>query len=454
MFKHTFYKLAILSLISAVLMEVTGGFDMAAQMAFVSAVVLALAPSFSGFVLTSSFGVLHAADDLTGAIAKAMKEMNDVTGELRGLGSELKAKHEAGEKNLGEVKGQVDDLLNKFGELTTSIKDMEQKAASGTWGTKNAQIKSVGEQFVESEGFKQFNGDGKMSVKATITTTLAGGAAGNGLMTPAYRDGDLVSIPRRVTIDDLIPTIQINSSSVDFARQLTRNNNAAVVAEGTQKPYSDYSWESATVPVRTLAHLAKVTRQAWEDAPRLMGEINSELIYGLDLLREAQILFGNNTGNNLHGLVPQARTYARPTGAPTTGLTRIDILRLAVLNIALRGYQADGLVLNAADWAYIELGKDNEGRYMLTNPQGGAQKRLWNLPVLDTVAMPQDSFLVGAFRIAASIYRRMGIEVKLSTENDKDFEFNLGTIRAEERIALGVKRRDALETGTFTAALA
>jgi HK97 family phage major capsid protein len=46
----------------------------------------------------------------------------------------------------------------------------------------------------------------------------------------------------------------------------------------------------------------------------------------------------------------------------------------------------------------------------------------------------------------------MGIEVLISTENDKDFENNMVTIRAEERLAFAVYRPEAFVTGDLTAA--
>lgn len=451
--KYLMYSLVMLAV--AGLLTHFNGFNETAQMATVFGVVGALAASMPTMTVAGYCGtMLTGADDdptiLATEIRAAIRDLGGTKTRLEEVATDFKGRLEKGEKLSADLKGQVDDLLTKFNIATQNIAELEQKAASGAPGGSASKIKSVGEQFVESDAFKSFNGEGPTSVKATITTVLAGGAAGDGLMAPAFRDPDLVRIPRRVTVDDLIPRITINSSSVDYARQKTRNNNAAMVAEGAQKPYSDYSWESVTVPTRTLAHLAKVTRQAWEDAPRLMGEINSEMIYGLDLLREAQILFGTGTGQNLHGIVPQATDFVMPAGAPALAtLNKIDVLRLAMLNLFLRGYQPDGHVLNSADWAFIELMKDGEERYLVASPFTGTRQQLWGLPVLDTPAMTQGDFLTGAFRIGATYYARNGIEIKLSTENDKDFEFNLGTVRAEERGALAVKRPAAFETGNF-----
>ena len=66
--------------------------------------------------------------------------------------------------------------------------------------------------------------------------------------------------------------------------------------------------------------------------------------------------------------------------------------------------------------------------------------------------MSVNEFLCGAFDMGAQIFDRLEIEVLLSTENVDDFEKNMVTIRAEERLALAIYRPEALITGDFDTA--
>ena len=144
--------------------------------------------------------------------------------------------------------------------------------------------------------------------------------AAGGLIRPLY-ETDPVELPRRqLRIRDLLNVVPIQTSSVDYPKQSTVTNAAAPVAESAAKPYSDYAWTNATAPVRTIAHLAKLTRQAMDDAPRLVAEVDSEMRYGLALVEEAQILNGSGTGQNLNGIVTQATAYAAPITKPYRGL--------------------------------------------------------------------------------------------------------------------------------------
>lgn len=345
-----------------------------------------------------------------------------------------------------DAKAKVDEMLIKQGELQANLRELEQKVAAGGSGGQPERQKSMGEQIVENEQFQAFVKSGRrgtVSMEIKVVSSTAAGA----LIRPLY-ETEPVAIPRRrMTIRDLLRVVPINTSSVDYPRQTTRTNAAAPVAEGAAKPYSDYGWGNATAVVRTIAHLAKLNRQAMDDAPRLVAEVDAEMRYGLELVEEAQILTGSGTGQNLNGLMTQATAYAAPVTVPSP--TSIDLLRLAMLQGELALYQPDGIVVSSADWGRIQLTKTTDGAYLFANPQGDTAPRLWGLPVIASPAMAVDSFLVGNFRMAATLYDRMGVEVLISTENATDFENNQATMRCEERLALAVKRPAALISGDF-----
>lgn len=444
------------------------GWDTATQMGVAMSLAYAVLPYLPRVALDVAGGLMRAdgapeIKELEKALDRALKEIKSKTEDLDAIGKDMKGRLEKGEQFSNELRENFDKSVETLNGLKAKFEELEQKQIDGT-ARESQGRKSWGQQIIESDGFDDFkvgsNGS-KSSFRAQvkqIDTVAAGGTSGNGLLSPAYRDGDLVRMPRtELTIEDLLTSINITSSSVDYAKQTVRENNAAPVGEGLQKPYSNYKWESDTVPVRTLAHLAKLTRQAIMDAPRLVGEVDSEMRYGLGLVKETQYLYGNGVGQNLHGMMPQAPVFALPEGVEAGAIqfaNRADVLRLVMLNIQLRGGVVDGFTMNPADWALIELTKDENGGYMFANPQNGlSQPSLWRQPVVATPAMAAGDFLAGGFKFGATAYRRLGVEVLISTENDKDFEYNLATMRAEEMVALAVKRAWTFEKGNFATAL-
>jgi HK97 family phage major capsid protein len=181
----------------------------------------------------------------------------------------------------------------------------------------------------------------------------------------------------------------------------------------------------------------------------LQSYIDGRLRYGLKLVEEDQLLNGGGTGTDLNGIYTQA-TASTANLAVVSAPTKIDVIRVAMLQAALAEFPPNGVVLHPTDWAGIELTKDTAGAYIIGNPQDSAQPRLWGLPVVATQAMTLDKFLVGAFGMGAQIFDRQDANVAISTEDASNFRQNLVTILAEERLALAVYRPEAFVKGDFS----
>lgn len=399
-------------------------------------------------------------EDLETELKTATTQLKTVTEEVKRFGEQLQTEM----KNLGkgseETKVNADKALTAMNEIGARLTDIEQKIARrGGNGNQESVGKSLGEHVVENEDVKTklMGGGGtkrgqvqlSIETKTILSATGTWGSTasvGNSLIVPDRQP--LVALPmRQMTVRDLIAPGQTSSNAIEYAVQVARTNNAAVVAEGALKPSSNYTWDLRSFPVRTIAHLVKASRQILDDAPGLRSVIDAEMRYGLDFAEEAEILYGDGTGAHLLGIVPQATAYS---GAfAITGEQGIDRIRLAMLQAVQALLPVTGIVLNDLDWAKIELLKDGMGRYLIGDPQGVISRRLWGVPVVASLALTAGTFLAGAFRNAAQIFDRLTIEILISTENNDDFEKNMITIRAEERLALVVKRPAAFITGSL-----
>ena len=354
-----------------------------------------------------------------------------------------------------ELTGKVDKALLELGDTTTRLGDLEKRAAREVENVAREPM-DIGDIVVASDKFKATDVSGswrgsirvgmeRADITSANTTVGAGRSAGTSLV-PGHRVPGIVAPPQRLlTIRDLLAPGRTSQSSVEFVKETGFTNNAAPTAEGAQKPKSDLTFDLETTPVRTIPHIFKASRQILDDAPGLASYINARGTYGLKFVEEGQLLNGDGTGQNLHGIVPQAQAFA-PAFVPEQE-TAIDRLRLAILQVILAEYPANGFVLNPIDWTKIELTKDLGGNYIVGNAQSPMGPSLWNLPVVQTQAIAADKFLTGAFNLAAQIFDRMDIEVLMSSENVDDFEKNMFTIRIEERLALAVYRPEAFVTG-------
>lgn len=394
-----------------------------------------------------------------------MTQEVEIKAALDKIGDQLK---EQGEKALSEAKkagdmsvetkGKVDEMLVKQGELQARLQEAEQKldrrgAADGGQGEKSA-----GQATVESEAYKAYVAAGdyrkgfNMPLKAVtnITSATTGTGAAGGAIAPDRLAGLVAAPNRRMTVRDLITPGTTASNLIQYVRETGFQNLAATVAEGTLKPKSDIAFDLVATPVVKIATYVKASSEILADAPMMQSYIDGRLRYMLAFAEEAQLLNGSGTGNNLNGINTQATAYAAPI--VIAGATRIDVLRLALLQAELAEYPSTGIVLNPSDWAAIELQKDTTGAYIFANPQSLATPALWGRPVVATQAMTLDTFLVGAFKLGAQVFDRMQANVMVSTENEDDFIKNMVTILAEERLGLAVYRPEAFVKGDLTPA--
>ena len=396
------------------------------------------------------------AEQLAGEVKAAFDAKHD---QVKALAEEALGKAQKGEDLSAATKQLADEALVGMNEAKARLDELEQKIAR-KGADDETRPRSIGEQVLAADEMKAFlasrasRGRASVEVKAIITslTTDAMGSAGD-LIVPDRLPGILAPGQRRLTVRDLLTPGRTSSTSVQYVKETGFTNAAATVSEttGALKPQSDIKFDIATSSVTTIAHWVLATRQILDDAPMLQSYIDGRLRYGLALVEENQLLNGGGTGTDLNGIYTQATAFTAPITLPAP-VTRIDVLRLAVLKSALAELPTTGAVLHPADWASIELLKETTGAYLIGNPQGALAPTLWSLPIVATQAISQGNFLTGAFRLGAQIFDRWDARVEVSTEDDQNFRKNLVTVLAEERLALAVYRPEAFVKGDFTAA--
>ena len=181
-----------------------------------------------------------------------------------------------------------------------------------------------------------------------------------------------------------------------------------------------------------------------EDLPFLTSSINGRLLYHLALFEENQLLNGSGTGTNIRGLLQ--RSGIQSMGA-TTDLKagNADTLFKAITAVQTgSGLDADGIVINPADYQALRLSKDANSQYygggMFAGQYGNGtlamQPPLWGVNTVVTPAIAAGTVLVKAFKASATLYRKGGVRVESTNSNENDFTNNKVTIRAEERVAL------------------
>lgn len=372
---------------------------------------------------------------------------------VKAIAEEALGKASKGETLSNGIKEKTDEALTRMNGLRAKLDELEQKMAR-TGGPQAEVRHTLGQELVGSDEFKRFTANGfprseraRIETKATLTNSTAAAAGSLGSAIPETRLPGVVELPRRpMTIRQLLAQGTMDGQTIEWIRENSWTNSAAMVAEGAAKPQSDFRLELISASAKVIAHTMKVSRQALTDVAAIRSMIDSRLGYGLDLVEENQLLNGDGTGQNLLGIIPQATAYTSPlAGADTTS---IDKIRLMMLQSALALLPSDGIVMHPSDWAWIELLKDTTGYYIIGQPQGTISPTLWGLPVVASLAMTVDKVLVGAFRAGAQIFDRWTTMIEVGYEND-DFTKNLVTILGERRLVLATYRPSAFIYADF-----
>lgn len=276
---------------------------------------------------------------------------------------------------------------------------------------------------------------------------------------------DMVTMPQRKRrVRDLFPVRTTTAAVIEYFRQtgyvsgVPTGNNAATVAERdggdyAAKPQSTLSFRGEQSPVRTIAHWESAHRNTLADEPQLRAIIDNELLYGLRLAEDDQILNGDGTGENLLGVLEtdDIQSYSWSSGALTpVPDNKCDAIRRAATLAFLANYEPTGVVVHPNDWEDMELTKNTQGSYLLAvSMNTGADQRIWRIPVIDTPAIDEGTALVGAFGTGAQLYDREQATIRISEQHADFFIRNAIVILAEERLALAVKRPESFVKVTF-----
>lgn len=383
-------------------------------------------------------------------IESLRSELKTVNDHVKNFAEDVIGKIKAGNDLGAELTEKVDKALNDQGALRARLDEVDQKLVRRGPAEVPPHAMTPGELFCANERVQQFCAGrerGRVRVDMATITTGNAGATRDVLVAPDRAAG-LIPLPdRRLTIRDLLTPGRTSSNAIQFVQETGFTNAAAAVSEGTAKPESGLTFELVTKPVATIAHFFVASKQILDDAPALQSHIDGRLRYGVAFVEEEQLLNGDGTGPNLHGIIPQASAYSAAFTPDSPQL--IDTIRLAILQSEIALFPATGIVLNLTDWARIELTKDSQGRYIFAQVQNLATPFLWSRPVVATPAMTIDKFLVGAFRLGAQIFDREDANVEISTEDSDNFRKNLITLRGEERLVLAVYRPEAFIYGDF-----
>lgn len=360
--------------------------------------------------------------------------------ELKGLESKIESGEEEAIKRAGELTTEIENLkeqiktAEKAADLLSQIGTEEAEQASEEAGAKN-----LGEHFVKTakksgaiKG-RRFNVSSSEFKAATDTQTSPLGASA---FATDYDYNVVTGARTALVVRDLFGAETISGGALTYLVEGAMEGTAGVTAEGAAKSQIHFADPTpVTVSLKKITALIKESDEYISDYPFLASAINGRLLYALGLKEQSELV------SDLLGTSGIQTDSTSWTGA-TSASDLADLIFGAQMDVQEQsGFAADAVVMNPATWQTIRLGKDGHDQYYgggyFADGQG---KQLWGVPVIVTTAVTGSQIIVGAFKTCGSVVSKGGVSVEATNSDTDDFEKNLMTIRAEERLALAVRR--------------
>lgn len=346
-----------------------------------------------------------------------------------------------------ELKGQIDNVNEKVNSLMQeSLKGMGYgaKPTRDFRGVLEEKLEDVKKSVEEGRG--GYTKIGYITAKkAPGNMTFANSVIGQ--IPQADRDSGINYIPRRnFVIRDAAMTGRTDSNLVEWVEQQNREGGAAMTTEGSAKEQVDWEWKVDSKKVRKLAVYTKITTEMLNDISGIMSEINSELLYNIELVEENQLLVGNGTSPNLEGLT----NYAQPLNLSSLadiyasgGSNYADCISASLTQIFTK---MEGAVDNTRMRIYLHptdffairrATKATDNQYIKSVDYENGQMYIDGVLVIQSTSINEGFYLAGDMskfhiRDLSPISFEMGLD-------GKDFTNNFVTIRAEKRLNCFVK---------------
>lgn len=318
--------------------------------------------------------------------------------------------------------------------------------------------KNIGELLTSSEGYRsaiRSKNLRSISMEVPILGTRATLLTSTGVTSYERPPGVVLLDQQPLTVAALFSQGETTAATVRVLQEVSFTNAATAVEEEGQKPEASFDLVETDFGVKKIAVLGRVSDEMFSDFPVVRDYVNSRLVYMVGAKEDSELLNGTGLTGRLTGVL---QTSGIQTVSSAASSTVIDAIHKGITKVRSTGFlEPDGIVLNPNDWQNIRLSKDSNGQYYAGGPFNGQYGStqgysvvgtLWGLPVAVTTSIAQGTALVGAFKIGAQIFRRMGVTVDTTNSDASDFAYNRICIRVETRLALAVYRPLAFCTVT------
>lgn len=378
-----------------------------------------------------------------------MKSLEQIERNLAAAADKAEAQAKETGKVSTELKAEMDKLGTQQRELADRLVSLEQK---GIIVPDTKIDTSWGAQLVKSDRYQAFAAGQAQKVRVEVKNTLTGSDPN---VAPDRKPEIVPGATQPLVLESLYGHVPTSSNAIEFTKEASFTNSAAEAAEGSAKAESALTWSLVNMPISTVAHWIKISRQLAADNRALAAYVNNRMVYGVNRRVETQLGAGDGVAPNISGILDTGNFTAHGYADANLGtvLKKFVLVRKVIADLWAAGYPATAILLNPADWATMEIDLlTSTSNAVRVGVNAAGQQTLFGVPVVQSVGITADSFAVGNFAMHGTIYDREGVVVELSDSDSDNFTKNLVTVRAERRLALATEIPAAVRAGDLTPA--
>ena len=371
--------------------------------------------------------------------------------------------------NLDQVRGRIEEINAQLQPLiayeeskatgaelakrSTAARNTVEIQKQQTQAIARPQHRSLGDLFVNSDEYRANIGGktGVVEVQSTLTSFIyrdAFGLADEPIGTTEPIGSYLVPQTQRLMLNG--PRGQFYLLDATRRQAVSGNSIEAIVLgspDGAKtpewvpeasvnngndgfKPYVEVEGTSETFVLENVAALLNVTKAMLEDSAYVRSFVDQELLKGL------KRVIDNRIGDTLNG----------GTFTAVTGDSWLEVIRAGIAAVESAGYPATVVVMNPADAAVVDMEMAAALGGLTALPY---ESRPWGLSILTSPLIPQGTCYIGDYNEAMVLFERNRATVEITDSNDRNWERNVYTFRAEQRCIPALVNPAALVKGTL-----
>lgn len=290
------------------------------------------------------------------------------------------------------------------------------------------------------------NGAGTVKLEIKASQSAADITSGTDYATIESGVGQIAT--RQALMKSLFPVQAISTEYLKYNDQETIVRDAKNVAGCADSTHtSKITWQVRTLQISKVRDFVDVCVDMMEDYDYVEGEIRNLVSTDVALKVDQQLLLGTGVYPELNSVDAVASTFAAGSyAASVQDATLIDLIKVAGCQISDFGqnnkFMANTVLLNPVDACLMQLIKDADGNYIVPNWITSDGVNIGAMRVIANQLIPaNEAYVFDSSK--GTIFQRRGATVELAFENRENFEKELVTVKAYERLNFRVRNVDA-----------